>query len=57
MSATGNVMVPAYMLIFGGAVGAVTLLFTPEVAGKPLPGSGPAVETEREARALADDVR
>lgn len=57
VSATGNVMVPAYMLIFSGAVGAVTLLFTPEVAGKPLPGSGPAVETEREARALADDVR
>lgn len=51
------VMVPTYMLIFGGAVGAATLLLTPEVAGKPLPGSGPAVETEREARALADDVR
>jgi MHS family proline/betaine transporter-like MFS transporter len=57
VSGTGNVMVPAYMLIFGGVVGAITLLFTPEVAGKPLLGSGPAVETEREARELAEDVR
>ena len=57
ISGTGNVMAPAYMLIFGGLVGAVTLLFTPEVAGKPLPGSGPAVESEQEARELADDVR
>jgi MHS family proline/betaine transporter-like MFS transporter len=56
VSTTGNVMVPAYMLIFGGVVGAITLLFTPEVAGKPLPGSGPAVETEREARQLAKDI-
>lgn len=57
VSGTGNAMAPAYMLIFGGVVGAVTLLFTPEVAGKPLPGSGPAVETEQEARDLAADVR
>lgn len=56
VSGTGNVMAPAYMMIFGGLVGAVTLVFTPEVAGRPLPGSGPAVETEQEARALADDV-
>jgi MHS family proline/betaine transporter-like MFS transporter len=46
-------MVPAYMLMVAGLVGVVTLLFTPEVAGKPLPGSGPAVETEEEARELA----
>jgi MHS family proline/betaine transporter-like MFS transporter len=56
VSGTGNVMVPAYMLIFAGVVGAITLLFTPEVARKPLPGSGPAVETEQEARALAKDT-
>ena len=56
VSGTGNAMSPAYMLIFAGVVGAITLLFTPEVAGKPLPGSGPAVETEREARLLARDV-
>jgi MHS family proline/betaine transporter-like MFS transporter len=46
ISSTGNAMVPAYMLIFAGLVGTVTLLFMPEVAGKPLPGSGPSVESE-----------
>ncbi len=56
ISNTGDVMVPAYMLIAGGLVGAVTLLFTPEVAGRPLPGSGPSVESEQEARELADDM-
>ena len=53
ISGTGNVMAPAYMLIFAGLVGAVTLLFTPEVAGKPLPGSGPSVESEQGAGELA----
>ncbi len=56
ISGTGNVMAPAYMLIAGGLVGAVTLLFTPEVAGRPLPGSGPSAQKQREARELADDV-
>jgi MFS transporter, MHS family, proline/betaine transporter len=46
ISGTGNAIVPAYMLIFAGLVGTVTLLFMPEVAGKPLPGSGPSVESE-----------
>jgi MHS family proline/betaine transporter-like MFS transporter len=46
-------MVPAYMLMVAGVVGAVTLVFTPEVAGRRLPGSPPSVETEREARELA----
>jgi MHS family proline/betaine transporter-like MFS transporter len=27
-------------------VGTITLRFMPEVAGKPLPGSGPSAETE-----------
>ncbi len=54
ISATGNVMVPAYMLIFAGVVGLVTMSFAPEVAGKPLPGSGPAVENEQEARDVAE---
>ena len=46
ISSTGNAIVPAYMLIFAGLVGTVTLPFMPEVAGKPLPGSGPLVESE-----------
>jgi MHS family proline/betaine transporter-like MFS transporter len=55
VSGTGNAMMPAYMLIFAGVVGAVTLPFTPEVAGRRLPGSAPAVETEQEARDLVAD--
>jgi MFS transporter, MHS family, proline/betaine transporter len=55
VSGTGNAMMPAYMLIFAGLVGAVTLMFTPEVAGKRLPGSAPAVESQQEARELAGD--
>jgi MHS family proline/betaine transporter-like MFS transporter len=43
VSGTGNAMMPAYMLIFAGLVGAGTLPFTPEVAGRRLPGSAPAV--------------
>jgi MHS family proline/betaine transporter-like MFS transporter len=46
ISSTGSAMVPAYMLIFAGLVGVVALRFMPEVAGKPLPGSGPAVESD-----------
>ena len=57
VSGTGDPMVPAYMLIVAGLVGTVTLFFTPEVAGKRLPGSGPSVESEREARKLAEDVK
>jgi MHS family proline/betaine transporter-like MFS transporter len=57
VSSTGNQMVPAYMLMAAGLVGVITLLFTPEVAGKPLPGSGPAVETEEEAQELAGGSR
>jgi MHS family proline/betaine transporter-like MFS transporter len=54
ISGTGNRMAPAYMLIVAGLVGMLTLAFTPEVAGKRLPGSAPTVETEREARELVD---
>jgi MFS family permease len=57
VAATGNPMVPAYMLMVAGVVGAVTLFFTPEVAGRPLPGSAPAVESPEEARELAGTQR
>ena len=56
VSGTGNVMVPAYMLIVAGLVGAITLVFTPEVAGKRLPGSPPTVETEQEAREFVEGI-
>jgi MHS family proline/betaine transporter-like MFS transporter len=42
VAGTGNAMMPAYMLMFAGLVGAVTLIFAPEVAGRPLLGSGPS---------------
>jgi MHS family proline/betaine transporter-like MFS transporter len=37
-----------------GIVGAITLWFTPETAGKRLPGSGPSVATEQEADAIVE---
>ncbi len=52
VASTENVMVPAYILMVAGLVGAVTVWFTPEVAARRLPGSGPSVATEREARAI-----
>ncbi len=54
VSGTGNVLVPAYLLMGAGVVGAITVWFTPEVAGKRLPGSGPSVATEQEAEAIAE---
>jgi MHS family proline/betaine transporter-like MFS transporter len=54
VSGTGNLMAPAYMLIVAGLVGAVTLVFTPEVAGMRLPGSPPMVATEQEASELVE---
>ncbi|MGZ4514937.1 MAG: MFS transporter [Mycobacterium sp.] len=45
VAGTDNPMMPAYMLMGAGLVGAITLFFAPEVAGKPLLGSGPSVES------------
>ncbi|WP_313825901.1 MFS transporter [Candidatus Mycobacterium wuenschmannii] len=39
ISATGNTMMPAFVLMFAGFIGTTTLFFTPEVAGRPLPVS------------------
>jgi hypothetical protein len=49
VAGTGNAMMPAYMLMFAGLVGAVTLIFAPEVAGRPPLGSGPTVDSPKEA--------
>jgi MHS family proline/betaine transporter-like MFS transporter len=57
VAGTDNPMMPAYMLMFAGVVGAVTLIFAPEVAGKPLLGSGPAVESPDEAADLVGTQR
>lgn len=47
---THNAMMPAYYLMAAAVIGAVSVYFTTESAGKPLKGSPPAVETMREAR-------
>ena len=57
VAGTRNAMMPAYMLMFAGVVGAVTLIFAPEVAGKPLLGSGPSVESPEEAQDLIGTQR
>lgn len=41
--ATGNLVVPGVYLAAAGVIGAVAVLFTPETANRPLPGSAPAV--------------
>lgn len=54
---TGDLMMPAYMLVVAGLVGAVSVYFTPEPAGKPLKGSSPTVSSEKEARKLRRKLR
>ncbi|MFD7291797.1 MFS transporter [Streptomyces sp. NPDC059897] len=44
VEATGDVNVPGYYLMAAGAIGAVAAYFAAESAGRPLPGSAPAVE-------------
>ncbi|MGG2463289.1 glycine betaine/L-proline transporter ProP [Streptomyces sp. RGM 3693] len=52
IGATGNTMVPAYYMMAAAVIGGIAVLLMSESAGKPLPGSPPAVETEAEARQL-----
>ncbi|WP_411129854.1 glycine betaine/L-proline transporter ProP [Streptomyces sp. x-19] len=52
IGATGNKMVPAYYMMAAAVIGGIAVLLMSETAGKPLPGSPPAVETEAEAREL-----
>ncbi|QHC21319.1 glycine betaine/L-proline transporter ProP [Streptomyces sp. GS7] len=53
IGATGNKMMPAYYMMAAAVIGGIAVLLMSESAGKPLPGSPPAVETEQEARELA----
>ncbi|MDN3353763.1 MFS transporter [Actinomadura sp. DC4] len=45
--ATGSLLVPGFYLAAAGVIGAVAVAFTPETAGRPLPGSAPAVTAGR----------
>ncbi|MEV8312696.1 glycine betaine/L-proline transporter ProP [Streptomyces sp. NPDC059900] len=44
IGATGNMMMPAYYMMAAAVVGGIAVWFTRESAGRPLPGSLPAVE-------------
>ncbi|OON76741.1 glycine betaine/L-proline transporter ProP [Streptomyces tsukubensis] len=60
IGATGNKMMPAYYMMAAAVIGGVAVWFLKESAGRPLPGSGPSVETEAEAdalRAAAEETR
>ncbi|MCX4667535.1 glycine betaine/L-proline transporter ProP [Streptomyces sp. NBC_01381] len=45
IGATGNMMMPAYYMMAAAVVGGIAVWFMGESAGKPLPGSLPAVES------------
>lgn len=47
IGATGDMMMPAYYLMAAAVVGGVAVWFMTESAGRPLPGSAPAVEQRR----------
>ncbi|MET7744112.1 glycine betaine/L-proline transporter ProP [Streptomyces sp. NPDC005385] len=44
IGATGNMMMPAYYMMAAAVIGGVAVWFMSESAGRPLPGSAPAVE-------------
>lgn len=46
---TGNLLVPGFYLAGAGLIGVLAVLFTPETAGRPLPGPAPAVADPQEA--------
>ncbi|WP_443074046.1 glycine betaine/L-proline transporter ProP [Streptomyces sp. NBC_01456] len=54
IGATGNKMMPAYYMMAAAVIGGIAVLMMSESAGKPLPGSPPAVETEAEAQELRE---
>lgn len=57
IGATGNKMMPAYYMMAAAVIGGIAVWRMSESAGRPLPGSPPAVETEAEARELVRAAR
>ncbi|KFG75773.1 glycine betaine/L-proline transporter ProP [Streptomyces mutabilis] len=49
IGATGNMMMPAYYMMAAAVVGGVAVWFMSESAGRPLPGSAPAVDAREGA--------
>lgn len=56
ISATGNLMWPAFYLMLAGVVGLIALRYLPESNGHPMWGSNPAAETEEEAVTHVEDL-
>lgn len=56
ISATGNLMWPAFYLMAAGVIGLIALRFLPETNGRPMWGSNPAAENEEEAVAHAEEL-
>ncbi len=54
IAATGSLMMPAYYLMFAALCGGVAALFMGESARRSLRGSSPTVESEAEAREVAE---
>jgi MHS family proline/betaine transporter-like MFS transporter len=50
-----GVFIPAFMLIAAGLIGLVAVWFTPEPAGRALPGAAPVVASEEKAQELSDE--
>jgi MHS family proline/betaine transporter-like MFS transporter len=55
ITATGDLLMPGYILIAAGIIGAISILVVAETARKPLQGSNPNVATEEEAHKLAGE--
>lgn len=55
VAATGSKLMPAIPLIAAGIIGAISVYYTREIAGKPMPGSPPSAANEAEAREMAED--
>ena len=54
---TGDLLVPAYILIIAGVVGIVSIWFMAEPAGKPLEGASPTVASEEEAEEMRAELQ
>jgi MHS family proline/betaine transporter-like MFS transporter len=57
IGATGNMMMPAYYMMAASLVGGAAVWFMTESAGRPLPGSAPAAETEMETATTAETAK
>ena len=55
VAATGSKLMPAIPLLAAGVIGAISVYYLREKAGKPMPDSSPSAASRAEARQLAKD--